>query len=348
MFAKKKQESKRLKRRLDHLKFHLRQSSRITGDLYDKLVALTQEVTRTVHTAVWNQNLISPHTRFSVGWRLCVTLALLSELGRLLLSWQLSGTFELRYRDLTKRLLGLCQTKSRPFRKLVGRAVRLPHNHPWLDTCRQSSPSSQFSLSVAGWSEFAIDLIGFLDILVWFYTGELDESGVVVPKPFFARCIIPGTLLQLIDHPTVPQTIPNLISYFTKASRAVGYSRVIRWGLAAYPALDMLVLSPVHRYLFHPMDKDEYLSYTESLVHLPYGFTSNASSMRLRSSSTSHNLMGSSARHATGMSVEDSSDDDDEDEADRHISSLTAPLQSSYREVLTASITESDGYGLYY
>ena len=362
MIAKKKLESQRLKRQLDQFKRNVSKSSRITGELYDHLVALTQEVTRTVHTAVWNQHLISPQTRFSVAWRLCVTLALLSELGRLLVSWQLSGTFDLRYRDLTKRILGLCQTKSRPFRQFLGKVVRLPPNHPWLDTCRQSSPSSQFTLTVAWWSEFAIDLIGFLDILVWFYTGEVDAAtGVIIPKPFFSRCILPGTLIQVLDHPTVPQTIPNLLSYFLKAARAVGYSRVIRWGLALYPALDLLFFSPIYRYLFHPMDKDEYLSYTESLVHLSYGLTSNPSFL-WKQKSTSHGLTlvdhaGSTDHPHDGtthphydfyINKANATDDNKEDDFGHFTSFLKPTFNDSYREVLHASISENDGYGLYY
>ncbi len=334
LLAQKKQQGQHLQRRLDHLKRHVRKWS--SNELYDRMVEVTQEVKRTLHAAVWNQNLISPHTRFSVAWRLCVTLALLSELGRLLFSWQVSGTFDLRYRDLTRRLLGLCQTKSRPVRKFVGKLVRLPPNHPWLDTCRQSSPSSQFTLTIAWWSEVAIDLIGFLDIFVWFYTGELDPTGLVVPKPFFYRCILPGTLTQVLDHPTVPQTIPNFLHYFWNASRAVGYSRVVRWGLAWYPALELLLLSPIHRYLFHPMNQDEYLNYTESLVQ----FASKNSLLKLKLSS--HHFK--SNRNLTTLH----SGHEEEDEEDFDILHTSFLPQKSYSNVFHESISENDGYGLYY
>lgn len=343
LLAQRKEESRRLQRRLNFFKRHVRQWS--SNEIYDRMVELTQEVKRTLSTAVWNKNLISPHTRFSVAWRICVTLALLSELGRLLFSWQVSGTFDLRYGDLTRRILGLCQTKSHPVRKWIGKLVRLPPNHPWLDTCRQSSPSSQLSLSIAWWSEIAIDLIGFLDIFVWFYTGELDPTGLVVPKPFFYRCILPGTLTQVLDHPTVPQALPNLLQYFWKASRAVGYSRVVRWGLAWYPALDLLMISPIHRYLFHPMDKDEYLSYTESIVQ----FTSKNSLLRLKLSSSNNNSTiinnnFNNFKSSRNLSTLHSGHEEDD------FSDLRSfiPQQRSYSNVFHESISENDGYGLYY
>lgn len=364
LIAKKQQESRRLQWRLNHLKKHFYASSRQTSELYDRMVELTREATRQVHSAFWNKHLISPQTRFSVGWRLIVTFALLSELGRLLMSYQLSRTFDLRYRDLTLRLLGLCQKKSHPIRKWIGKVAKLPANHPWLDTCHQSSPTSQFSLSAARWSEVIIDCIGFLDILVWFYTGELDESGIlVVPKPFFTRCILPGTLIQVIDHPTVPKVIPHYTSYFFQAARAVGYSRVWRWALALYPAIHMLLIAPIQRYLFSPMGKDEYLSYTESLLQFRPGSTSRGSLLR-----SNRHLLGMDQANLsdhTRRIVEEPAEEIDEDDDDEDNSSLLSrsflprvltrssglsshPRSGSYSNVLHASISENDGYGLFY
>jgi hypothetical protein len=57
------------------------------------------------------------------------------------------------------------------------------------------------------------------------------------------------------------------------ATRAVGYSRVIRWALAIYPAFEMLVIDPITLYLFRPMNDDEYLKYTESLALIPQVFS---------------------------------------------------------------------------
>ena len=366
LIAKKQIESRRMKSRLDHLKRHFFASTRQTSELYDRMVELTREATRQVHSAVWNKHLISPQTRFSVGWRLVVTFALLSELGRLLISYQLSRTFDLRYRDLTLRLLGMCQTKSRPVRNWIGKVAKLPASHPWLDTCRTSSPSSKLSLSVAEWSEVIFDCVGFLDILVWFYTGELDATGIlVVPKPFFTRCILPGTLIQILDHPTVPKAIPHYISCFFQAAGAVGYSRVWRWALAIYPAIHLLLIAPVQRYLFAPMEKDEYLNYTESLLQFRSTFASRGSLTRPgtnRSLLAMEGLAGSHCHQHQHNHYDDSErDDNDDDENDCSTTRLSflphaatrncgpsRGANGSYSNLLHASISENDGYGLFY
>ena len=59
--------------------------------------------------------------------------------------------------------------------------------------------------------ETFIDVVSFMDIFFWFFTGELDELGFVVPKHFITRCIIPGTLVQVLDHPTLPDVLPALL-----------------------------------------------------------------------------------------------------------------------------------------
>ena len=268
LLAAKKEQGVKLQKRLAWLKMKLihRSSRNISSsEIYDRVMDLAQEVKSQVKSAFWNAHLISPQTRFSVAWRIVVTCTLLSELYRLYWSWELTGTFDMRYTDMTRRLLGLCQSKSQPFRQWIGKVFKLPYNHPLLDTCRQSSPSSQLSLKFARMSEIGIDLVGFLDIFVWFYTGELDETGLIIPKPFFSRCILPGTLTQVLDHPTVTQVLPRLIGEIWRFAGIFGYGRVIRWALALAPAIELWAVSPIYYYLFKPMDPKEYMTYSESL-----------------------------------------------------------------------------------
>mmetsp|Transcript_3378 Transcript_3378/g.6770 ORF Transcript_3378/g.6770 Transcript_3378/m.6770 type:complete len:738 (+) Transcript_3378:181-2394(+) len=320
----KQEEGKKLRRRLDRLKVELFQMSTrsLNGmELYDRVVDLTQEVSRQVKSALWNAHLISPQTRFSVGWRIIVTCTLLSELFRLLMSWELSESFDLRYTDLTRHLLGLCQTKGRPIRNFLGKILHLPQNHPWLDTCRQSSPSSQLSLQVAYLSEIGIDIVGFLDIFVWFYTGELDEMGLIVPKPFFTRCILPGTLTQVLDHPTVPQALPRLIQACWNVLGTVGYGRILRYGLTIAPAVQLFVVDPIYRYLFRPMDEDEYMKYSESL-----GLMRSFSTTTI---SFSHRSMASGSLLHPAISLKS--------------------IPSRHDDEMDQSLTEeNDAYGLFY
>ena len=60
--------------------------------------------------------------------------------------------------------------------------------------------------------EVFVDAVAYFDIFVWFLTGEIDETHAIIPKPFISRCIIPGTLVQVLDHPTLPDLLPSLVS----------------------------------------------------------------------------------------------------------------------------------------
>ena len=279
ILARKMEQGKRLKRRLENLKAQVRRSSSThpSSDLYDKVVELTQELT-TVSATMMNAHLVSPYTRFSVVWRIIVTIALLSELSRLFYSYQLSGTFEVSTTDMFASLLAECDRKmskqfrfltsrGRKIRALVGKILRFPNSE--LAECLPSRASSKLILLIAGIWESVIDAVCFIDIFVWFFTGEIDIDGVVVPKPFFPRCILPGTLVQVLDHPTLPDKLPQLILYSMGAMSAAGYSRIFRWALALCPAMDMLLVDPVKSYLFRPMDDDEWLRYTESFAVIP-------------------------------------------------------------------------------
>jgi hypothetical protein len=287
LLAKKREQSQKLRRRLDSLKSDVssRDSIYPSSELYDQIVDLTQELRRTVETAILSSHLISPRTRFSVGWRMIVTFCLCSELSRLYFSWQLSGTFQVSMTEMMSSLLVECDQnmmkrfrfltrQGKPIRRLVGKLFRLP-NVEYAD-CMPTSPASKLFLSMGAVFESAIDIVCFLDIFVWFFTGELDVNAVVIPKPFFSRCILPGTLVQVLDHPTLPDTLPLLIADLVNAASAVGYSRVIRWALALCPAVQMILVDPTKSYLFRPMEEDEYLKYTESLALIPTTFSSAA------------------------------------------------------------------------
>jgi len=57
-------------------------------------------------------------------------------------------------------------------------------------------------------------VISFLDVFITFFTGELSEqTGVLWPKKFFKRWILPGVLLQLLVNPNM-KDVAGIIKNF--------------------------------------------------------------------------------------------------------------------------------------
>jgi len=92
-----------------------------------------------------------------------------------------------------------------------------------------------------------VGLVCFLDVFITFFTGELDPAnGNLIPKPFFARWILPGMLLQLLVNPqmeTVSKHVWNLEQY----AYHLGFVRVFRWTIVLfYPLFKLLSHKFIH------------------------------------------------------------------------------------------------------
>jgi hypothetical protein len=307
-----------------------------------------------------NNNLLSPRSRFSIIWRLTVTNVLLLEIVRLVLSYHLSdGTFQLGIRHMIRQTLYIhCQQQPRAkdkfwqdkfaaighvvndIRRNISKAIPiLPMPPPSLlaiqqELCIPSSRSARYVLQLGGAVEHFIDLVSFLDIFLWFYTGDIDdETGLVVPKPFITRMIIPGTLVQVLDHPTLPELLPSLLRHILNFCRAIGYARAIRWMLAIVPCCAMVV-HPIKSYVFdQTIDTSRgIMSYVDSLGMLG-PTTGGGGGYARRHSDGGDSLWDSSglsysSGSQVGLSFEDSlrslNDREEEEEDDRAV-----PLQDS-------------------
>mmetsp|Transcript_19950 Transcript_19950/g.29320 ORF Transcript_19950/g.29320 Transcript_19950/m.29320 type:complete len:789 (+) Transcript_19950:97-2463(+) len=74
-----------------------------------------------------------------------------------------------------------------------------------------------------------VSCICFLDVFVTFFTGELNEdTGVLVPKAFFTRWILPGVVLQMLVNPMMGQVFVALKAVMRWA-HVVGPGRCWRW-----------------------------------------------------------------------------------------------------------------------
>lgn len=275
-------EGRRIQQQLQRLKRDYRQRIGISaGDLYDRTVELSQclKASVTNNSILNSHNLISPHSRFGLVWRITVTNCLLLELFRLVVSWRLTGTFRVSLTQIIARLFIYCDQPSlmkerlkfatqgaEATRKFIERIVPfLPKSPEPVTICTPSSVWAKLFLHFGGALESFIDIVSFLDIFIWFFTGELDDKGVVVPKPFITRCILPGTLVQVLDHPTLPNILPSLIARAMDVADAVGWSRVFRWGLAIAPAVKILVVEPMNSYMFRHVDTTQgMMKYAES------------------------------------------------------------------------------------
>jgi len=283
-----------------------------------------------------HDHLISPRSRFSVVWRITVTNCLLLTLARLSVSWYLTQTFHLSFRQVIGRLFVDCGTieedtkrKFRFFTDLIQEwHAGLSHAIPFVPFPKESLwilcvPTSRFSkllLLLGSTMETFIDVVSFLDIFFWFFTGDLDAStGIVVPKAFFGRCILPGTLVQIIDHPTLPDFLPSVLGKLAVVAVELGWSRLVLWSCALVPALVAEVIMPLSAYFFRHFEEidngsgggnnnDLLMTYAESFGYLP--------------TSSSHLLETMPAplwvrnTHANDRSSQSHSSSDDDDDVD--------------------------------
>eukprot|EP00804_Cyclotella_cryptica_P004665 CCRYP_018241-RA/>CCRYP_018241-RA protein AED:0.03 eAED:0.03 QI:1086/1/1/1/1/1/4/195/610 len=261
-----------------------------TAEIYDRIYDLTNSLKADISYRYLlaprsllssRKYLISPRTRFSLSWRITVTNCLMLEIFRLCASWHLSETFSISLSQVVAKLLVECKAPEKTKNVLVFISDRinevrrnifdlLPILGPKpvdIAVCIPSGPQALLILQFGLFLERFIDTVVFLDIFVWFFTGEVDiDTHLVVPKPFITRCIIPGTLVQVLDHPTLPTLLPNMIKAMLQLSKTIGYSRVLRWILATAPAVKVVLFDPLKNFLFRHIKEDEGLMhYAESI-----------------------------------------------------------------------------------
>lgn len=92
----------------------------------------------------------------------------------------------------------------------------------------------------------AVATIMFLDVFVTFFTGEINpNNGVLQPKAFFPRWILPGVLIQILLNPTMKNTADNVRAAAAFVGR-VGPSRFARWFIVLSPWVLRIVYAAVN------------------------------------------------------------------------------------------------------
>jgi len=151
--------------------------------------------------------LLSPKTSFAVVWKCVAIICVVLEISQIIFAPMLSGEMTKMPLDkfLSKVLLATgCEEK---VKKAVAPSIVVPFMNEFTANLCTTSSINQTWLAVvrviATILVPTVNAIFFLDVFITFFTGELTPSGSLVPKPFFARFILPGIGLQLIVNPTM-------------------------------------------------------------------------------------------------------------------------------------------------
>jgi len=209
--------------------------------------------------------LLRPNTRFAVTWKLLFVVCIVLELTSVAFSHRFGGGEAGKKMSVDELLKAgvvpgrggdVCaERRPGPFGH-VGRAfgALLPPGEKVAAAAHGACPAPAASLYVLTALAVisyvivpAVHLICFLDVPVTFLTGELDDrTGVLIPKPFFPRWILPGIALQLLVNPSMANVAGALGSVKGVVDQ-FGGARLLRWGYCLAPPVAQLIGAQVDR-----------------------------------------------------------------------------------------------------
>ena len=161
--------------------------------------------------------LLRPNTDFAVNWKRITITCVLFEIAQLLLAPQLApNASKVPAEDLVKMALtpNLGSLKSFPWLEVYMVAIQ------WI------------SIGIAE----MVSAVSFFDVIITFFTGELDTAGLLIPQDFFPRWILPGVVLQLIVNPTM-KDLAQVVGRCIKFAQRVGPMRAFHILVAILPII---------------------------------------------------------------------------------------------------------------
>ena len=241
-----------------------------------RLYELEEELQLETARLLSQRMLIKPTTKFSVAWKILFCVCILFEITGLLWNPKLKKIKDETTGDALSvhSVVGgyfmpvpiseipecSCPEVAQNWKsKLILALQRQPpvtcepgpwFCHPPFSTAR----ASYISIVELFIDEFLllVGLVVFLDVPISFLTGEIDdETGVLRPKPFFKRWILPGLLLQLLVNPKMAPTSKALWGILQKIFD-IGPVRVFRWTSAFIYPLFLFLFDFTERRIWAP------------------------------------------------------------------------------------------------
>lgn len=223
-----------------------------------RLQELSDELHRETSDWINRKLLLRPNTFFAVTWRLIFVCVVLLEVTQLAIKPRIEKRFgkdanlleHFITNNLTPTPLHLRKAcippriKRGPWAVLGALlpGIRAPSREkirlPWY--CESTVVAfllNGYAALLNRLSDYTMNIVAiivFSDVFISFFIGEYDEqTGILVPKPFFKRWILPGIALQLLVNPQLESMCDALYVYALGLWRR-GPFRVARWTIALF------------------------------------------------------------------------------------------------------------------
>uniref|UniRef100_A0A7S2A8I3 Uncharacterized protein n=1 Tax=Trieres chinensis TaxID=1514140 RepID=A0A7S2A8I3_TRICV len=235
----------------------LSRTGRIMSDRSKKREITDQDKTQVQnHPAQVRKNrklLLRPNTTFSVTWKAITVACVALEVASIAFAPVLSGEMKKMSLDSMIKVALLPPKKDYNLpstgllRPLLGTIfsdsisfiahTRKDHDPFWKKVWKSVV---QY---LADQTALLASVISFLDVFITFFTGELSEqTGVLRPKKFFKRWILPGVLLQLLVNPNM-KDVAGIIKNSIQFSFNVGLARLCHIFIAVLPIISFITVS---------------------------------------------------------------------------------------------------------
>jgi len=241
-----------------------RKVKKLDVDAKRRLYQLEAELASEVKDLKWRKMLLRPNTNFAVTWRVLFVVCVILEITHLALEPRVAQHRDEAGQRLTVGMVLEHYLVPDPVGEWpqcsgleIDRHVREEHiisnrrksrrkknpkpkndaddtstSYPWYCHHPYSTAQEAFVYTLRYLIKdllILISIICFMDVFVTFFTGEIcSETGVLKPKPFTVRWLLPGLMLQMLVNPKMAE-VSAAIKRLWRGIHYIGPARVWRW-----------------------------------------------------------------------------------------------------------------------